>query len=539
MNAKIYLVRQHVLLCCVIVSILLCSCQDDFNDVVSENGNIQKVSMNEEYDQSLLYHLPLLSFDELDSICRIWPDGVLHYKLARQYAYGELIANFKALFMYRGSNSYPVSVDLAENRQYIGTVKLTNRPVVVFGFDELPYYYEFGVIYGNDLIGTITVDARPYIEGELIEYAFSPALKYSSYSFQYRRYVGDYPNVYFGHDKNSMFKVLQREGTHDGGGMVDYTVYVPLSSCKTEPENQLYEKLSSMPDSIAVTLDGQLHYYSDEYSSFGEIMDSMGTGWASWRPFYEKYNMLDSTATPYVDLIPDEFVVHPTEMLVYLMKSTEGMNKYTFIESFIHTNGLLQTRWTGPCGPSAMTWMYVGMKRKYDNFEIPLYGQSHPNTKSCYKINNTLKISYYNYSEINHNDFYTAATRSYNSDNGLYYRWWNMTDNNIQGNPLYQWGINKGLSEVTNDHYRMAFMCIPVKWIMEKNSPVLIECSPGGIPHYVVAFGASHILNSKGKVKSKFLFVYDNGTTISEHDYKPYWKKFNCWNLHYGWTIKK
>ncbi|MGN0186916.1 MAG: hypothetical protein ACI392_04125 [Paludibacteraceae bacterium] len=35
--------------------------------------------------------------------------------------------------------------------------------------------------------------------------------------------------------------------------------------------------------------------------------------------------------------------------------------------------------------------------------------------------------------------------------------------------------------------------------------------------------------------KDKFFLVADNGAYMRYQGYYPYWKKYNCWNLHYGW----
>ena len=71
---------------------------------------------------------------------------------------------------------------------------LTRFPKVIYNYDNTPKYYEFGLVAGGYLIGTVTTYAQKEIAG-VIAYLL-PLLDYSCDSLDY--YVGMYPTRYYG-----------------------------------------------------------------------------------------------------------------------------------------------------------------------------------------------------------------------------------------------------------------------------------------------------------------------------------------------------
>ena len=78
----------------------------------------------------------------------------------------------------------------------------------------------------------------------------------------------------------------------------------------------------------------------------------------------------------------------------------------------------------------------------------------------------------------------------------------------------------------------MKFTCKPYEWITLNHQPLIIaiDCS-----HYIVAFGYGVTRKNNGNVKDKYFLVTDNGYTMGT-SHKPYMRKKNFWDLHYGLT---
>lgn len=75
------------------------------------------------------------------------------------------------------------------------------------------------------------------------------------------------------------------------------------------------------------------------------------------------------------------------------MENNEFTN--TLFLNEYQNNKLLNTIWSGACGPTVMSWLYRGKFNSYHGFYIPLNGEYHPKTDNAVSKFNT-----YNYYRI-------------------------------------------------------------------------------------------------------------------------------------------
>lgn len=97
--------------------------------------------------------------------------------------------------------------------------------------------------------------------------------------------------------------------------------------------------------------------------------------------------------------------------------------------------------------------------------------------------------------------------------------------------PLYHAGLNRGFNTATNGQYQVKLTAEPFEWISLNHEPIIIEINCN---HYIVAFGYGVTHDINGYVKDKYFKVVDNGSTTSSNYYRPYMRRENWWNLHYG-----
>ena len=182
-----------------IVTIIFCIILFGCSEQIKNQGIIQYSLQNTEDIQHKIYNIPMLSESELNSLST--NDGIVNYKYARQYAYTEFISNIE--LFYPQYEDDIINCLKSNSDPYI---TFTNRPAVVFDYNNNPKYYEFGILREETLIGTIVVSASPNEKEVIIERVYTKPLEYNSELFTYKRYIGKYPNVYYGYSADNLFE---------------------------------------------------------------------------------------------------------------------------------------------------------------------------------------------------------------------------------------------------------------------------------------------------------------------------------------------
>lgn len=499
---------------------LLCLCLFSCSDELSLKEQGSQVEMcrtnsvdPSENDQSTLFEMPFASFEELNAMAEY--DNVLDYRFARQYAYVEFIDAME-LFCSSEICEQMRMLILGGSEELLLT--FTDRPVVVYDYNEKPYYYEFGVICQNQIIGVVTVSAQPY-SSEIIEFYQSPIF-YDEYSYSYKRYIGVYPDVYYGASSSSLFCVKRGSNKE----IVREEIEMPLYF------QTLYENyanvLEEIPGEDLVMMEEDL--IMETGFGFPVLLDSLRI-------------QLDQIWAFYTDLIAegtfsgdDVFSLSETQRNIISENLQNNNVAHRYFLPEYQNEQLRFTFWGGACGPSAMAWLYRGKWSTYNDFYLRLHGEwDYSAPKNFVELPGS--YSYYDYPIPNNVKRAIWEEASNELDAGLYYAWHKETHRLVGGYPLYHGGIDRGLRDATNGEYRIKLTVEPLKWIEENNEPLIMTCHPHGKPHYVAAIGVGYNVNKWGNKKNRYLFVHDNGNLISSNNYYPFWRKYNGFLLYYAW----
>lgn len=476
---------------------------------------IQYSQQNIVDNQDQIYNIPMFTDEQLNNFSTQY--GVLNYKNARQFAYTEFISNLDVFY----PDYLDETTSCLENGSEI-PITLTNRPAVVFDYNEKPYYYEFGILYHNSLIGTLVVLASPVEPKVIIDRVYTKPLEYNSYSYIFKRYIGFYPNVFYGESANNLYELFFT----DNGNIELSQVQKDFSQI-----NQDEDLCVNIPNEDLAQMNSDLN--SIEGKTLLELRDEniqlkqLGEQWWSDIMNPIMYYIGADEVTPL-------FSVSSTQREKIIINLSE--NDYTdkcFLSNYNNTK-LLNTVWCGACGPSIMSWLYRGKFNSYHGFKIPLNGEYHP------LLGGTISLKSYWYNRQPRFSKDEIRSRSLRFDNGLYYQWFKRTDSLPDGDAMYHLGMSRGLREATDEMYNVLFITRDksIKWIKEKKEPVVIVCSTKAGPHYVGAIGLGYITKKNGKKGHSYFYIFDNGYVIGDNNYKPCWKKSNRGNLHYGWDKK-
>lgn len=520
----------------------LYSCKEDVEkpNGIAKEPQIHELYMNDNDGQATLYHMPLASIADLD-VYALTDDNAIPYRLARQYAYIEFIANAQTFLPEYAWNTLMLSIAAGDSIP----IALTNRPAVVYNYDDTPYYYEFGVIMNGQLLTTITVFANK-MSDQLIAYV--GAVEYLPYDFQYKRYVGLYPAVYYS-DWNTAYSTLVYD--EDNYCFEMRSVDDPCNVLSTNPLYILEERLANIPQGDIDVMNSDLSQ-SVPLELGEEVINSVYPSLSA----YESYcSVLHDSAMSVLNERMFHLQADTIGDIFYLSSYQRGLidsvlsetQTYTYYLPEYENNHLRFTHWNGYCGPAAMAWLYRGKWDTFYGMYLPLFGDGQYNT-------NNIKLAYsYNYSYAYYNtssyiceryggesSTYAWIRMSMEYDNGLCGVWYSHCHYLFGGQALFAGGIKYGLEFATSDKeepYTTQFTILPTFWIYNYHNPLLIEGSPAPdyVPHYWAAIAVTFNKGFLGIRKNKFFLVTDNGALTKYHGYYPFWKAYNFWNLHYGW----
>lgn len=456
------------------------------------------------------------SQSELDSLYHSDPDYVIDYRVARYLASADLL----------GGSNIALGFD-----PYIPW-RLTEFPKVVYNYDNTPKYYEFGYMIDSCVVATVTTYARKETDA-VIAYLFSNPLDYSCPDLDF--YVGEYPDRYYGSGGVCYLKNCDEE-----------LGFVPESSTG-EDEQVFSDMFEAIPSADKGVMANDVNGAS--IVPAGELRQNRDDFWAAVDAFVENHRgtiLSDDNAPGYINLSQmqgggsgsgnNDDVSLIAELADYLDYTVGYCDTFTLPR---YRDPRLQlTFWSGYCGPAACAWVYRGLKVDYNGDTLPLYGDA---VRSYFKFCPGT-CAYYDFiidgEGLSRDSLLTFyRQRSETVDNGLSWQFYQRTTPTYWGEwyfPLYEIGMRNGIKAVTNNEYTIKFTVWPTKWINEKQQPVIIEVDCN---HYVVAFGTATTRKQNGKVNKKYFMVTDNSSKTSEHNYMPYMKYYNGWNLHYGLAL--
>ncbi len=494
----------------IIFSIILFGCSEQI-----KNQEIIQYSLQNTGDyQHKIYNIPMLSESELNSLST--NDGIVNYKYARQYAYTEFISNIE-LF-------YPQYEDDIINSLKSNSdpyITFTNRPAVVFDYNNNPKYYEFGILREETLIGTIVVSASPNEKEVIIERVYTQPLEYNSELFTYKRYIGKYPNVYYGYSADNLFENISLDSNNVK------LIQISKAEWLINEENILnyypQEELDSINEELIETSNISISQH------INNLIDSQNIAKQWWLNVSNPNTYFLGT-----DSISNQFYLSNPQKEKILNEIENNEITNTLYLNEYQNNKILNTIWSGACGPTIMSWLYRGKFVSYHGFYIPLQGEYHPKTnKSVSKFNT---YNYYRDPAYHNNEVYPI---SMNLDSGLYYQWYKRTLWAFGEKALYELGMSRGLREATDELYDIKSLIEKksIKWMKEKHEPIVIVTSTKNGPHYIAAIGLGYIIKKNKKEKCYF-YIFDNGYTTKSNNYKPCWIKSSAGLLYYGWNKK-
>ncbi len=479
-----------------------------------------------------LASLPTLSVKELDALSA--DSTVLNFRTARQYAYTELFSCLHLFLNERRQTTVKQQIEHGEYPQI--SLTMGDLPVVVYDYDNRPYYYEFPVLFNDTVVRTITVCAQP-IDDEVIDFIFHP-LQYTSLSRTYKRYVGEYPNVYYGDGTQTLYM----QGQSENGAFCLQPIEKD-SLISLIPDKQLAQCLSQMQYEDVELLDANLrdggHEISDVDVGIFDACQSVKDFPSEIHNFMQASYSLPQIISAYPPVtLKDTFVLtyEQFKMIYDNLHRIQTTRRFSLPQ--YNRAPLIMTFWWGACGPSAMAWLYRGIFDSYKGKYLPLFEQVGASYVIDYEkefYRNEQNYAYYSFTykfpfpKIPYSLYPRVKERSEKWDNGLYYVWFKRTIPNKGGNALFPVGMNKGMKEATKNKYCTELTTHPFRELESNLYPLAIA----GQQHIFAAIGTGYTKKGKDLYKNKYFLIYDNGYWSEEFNHYPFWRKYKPMNLHY------
>ena len=522
--------KHKIFLLLSLAPLILVSCKDELHPTDSDAPSRKTIIAHPSMYQHANFGMPFTDHYELIGLHESNPEKIIDYRVARYLATVELIAGANTLVRGDMYNQW----------------LLTPYPKVVFDYDNIPLYYEFGYYADGEVCATIITYAQKEIDGVIafisgFDYSedYADMRYYATPDYPYQRYYGyDFPEFWYNRQEKHLEGIdfeLSNIGTNE------YYREQMFSEMDSEDIDGMNRDLDEYADNgFEEFLQEKDEFWYDVDNFFQARPEALTVLWdEETEPIYRTECVLDYMSG---DTKPDQnpWAGYVSELIEVLNYAIGYYQTYTLPE--YQDPRLLATRWTEYCGPAACAWVYRGKSEEFEGYYLPLFGDYETN---YFKHDINYLCAYYEYRDIDVKGLnLTSAREAYlersrEVDNGLagcFYEesvpfWW-------KGKwtfPLYHGGLNRGFEKATRDTYKVAFTCSPYKWITQKHEPVIIAIN---CDHYIVAFGTGVTLKKNGKVKDKFFAVVDNGTTTRDYSYHPYMRKHNGWNLHYGLKYK-
>lgn len=464
-----------------------------------------------------------IPFTDIESLNRFNDDStIVNWKLARKLSMIDLEDEFKSELGWEGT-------------------KFSDKPVVIYGYDSRPKYYEFIILdETNKPIGTVTSFARKETDGAT-SHVLPGVRNYNNVTSKgsaYKIFTGNYPT-------NVLIGIPGKSG-NEPSVLVD-----PETGESAGPtEEKDVEDLISFLSSLTIE---QLEEYNIE--DVNALIESLQTENEENQTYAHYYWQLMDEIQPMLDTISDE------DIIILCNEDKGWTTQDIHIASRYNNTALRNTRWSGWCGPTAIAWIYRGLYSSYDGTYLPIAGDAGFRTSNRWRNYHGGRLShkgFYDYNDggdddndkkRNDLDKDWVEPISNSIDNGLYhdiadkcnlYNWPRK-----ENGPVMPWRLNNAIKEVTDKNYtcRNAVFAEGHRWIRKKNLPVIVLT---GVSHYIVAFGSKYEYYNwdiKWTIRvgrwfrktitigpfrnrtGRWLLIQDNGSTTSDHNYDQYWKK--------------
>ncbi|HOS16469.1 MAG TPA: hypothetical protein PKX15_05625, partial [Bacteroidales bacterium] len=230
---------------------------------------------------SLLSDIPIATEAELS----VFEDDnfIVHYKVARYYAYWEI----------ENALSTPLNV-------MVGNYTLTERPVIIYDYDSRPKYYEFGIIQNGLVVATITTIAKKE-SSNMIHFMFDEPLDYTYYEGELKFFIGNYPDVFYGIPSNpgdNPIYLLSEDGE---------TSITTIPSCNMYENYQ--ELINSMNDE---DLEDHSNVIAEMQAEINEFNIELDQFWAN----------ADANKNIIINMSDSEIIVDVTDKILKASSST-------------------------------------------------------------------------------------------------------------------------------------------------------------------------------------------------------------------------
>lgn len=406
------------------------------------------------------------------------------------------------------------------------TWHLTELPRMILDVDGSVKYYEYGLVEDNEITGIITVYAKREAPCA-IAYMIPYVLPYEHTDQDYCD-IGVYPYRVF----NDGVGYRTVEDDDEQNTHLDYPLedVWDLVSDQLSPED--LSQLNDLRNGVSepdVEFDNETALYwnviDDAYLALeydlglGQCMDIVTFGGDGDGPSY--------VVNTYVQRMQD------------YLGTRQACRDYT-ARPYCDTQ-LQQTFWRGACGPSALAWIYRGLRQVYslnNAIYLPIHGDGSQNY-----FNDLSYVGYYDFSLENLDQLCWTQGQLVKNE---YVQRSELVDNGLTGVSysycfpvkvsgewqfiMFPWHLDDAFSEVTNGDFTVAGDCtalVAASHIQSNNLPVMLLQS--NLKHYLVAYGFGGIITPGNDIERKDLYflIMDNGTEISKHYYKPYWRAYH------------
>ena len=493
----------------IFTSLFFTSCEDSLSNLSeSSTQQITKRSISQQTIQ--IPHEDPKILNEL--FTQYQKEGLLHYRTARVIAYAEI---------YNGIDKLITSQEWMEYKYDKNKLELTKYPVVIYDYNNIPYLYEFGVIYDGRIVSTIATETKR-VENGVISYI----MKEKDYSFGYnlKRYISNkYPTEIYYSEQNEQFPRWKEED-NKLVELIDKPVFYTQKEAQKfwleiipEEEKKDYQ---TYLDSLWQARAERPFIIKDFWEKTDSLFKMTFDEWLDFRTFIQDEDDKNTSEEE-----PDPTIENDKKIADIIAEGMSGVSDDVYEIPRYKDKHLRLTHWNAYCGPAALAFVYRGLFSYYPYTNTANYLNlvgDNPATATKY-FNDRGTYAYYDMSvSTDHCSSFSEAKDCYkekskDTDFGLSACFYNRCFDNFitcaYDMPMTIFGMNNGFKDATNKKYKVVSTIKPYVEI-GNNNPVIIDICC----HYVVGI-------ARGKVKNrKYELVVDNGSTTGSN-YAPYWMK--------------
>lgn len=479
--------------------------------------------------------VPYSSKAELDALPR--RDDTISWKVARAFALMDLRAQYQNKYSWHGH-------------------RLSELPVVIYGPDSAPRYYEFFVLdpEGRE-VGTLTAPAKKGVTLGGTLYAFDWVRDYSPVQTKgasYRVFGSGYPS-------RVVVGVLGKDGEAPSQ-VVDASTNETVN-LETETSQSTLDYIKSLDPARLADLGA-----ADAADQADGMIEQSKVVQQQIKEFNDE---LEAAAEQIANTSDEDILAAVDQALA----TTETKGPWTEVrventhELPQYKGEIRKTLWYGWCGPSALAWAIRGLQTHYKGVYVPLASEasalnlwiphlSGVTTKWAFPLGNSgsyaLNLVEDGSGRVQSLNRVWVKEQSKAGDNGLYYTLaedLKIFDSPVQGATM-PWMFAFATLRATDLKYAVGFrvLSLHARGSLDRNMPVLALCGAGSSLHYKLAIGSQdQVLHYRdiikivvnlgwlGKYRTTinvdipywwnmyFLFT-DNGATTGAHNFKPYWE---------------